>query len=118
MAVGGKTMRTGKIETANRLAQYHFNAEPNLRAIFVLEPLGSDDDDEPVKLLEVVDGSVAKDIFAIGFAPDASAGIPYRSVVVEVSPNELPQLQHRGFVDIRGRKWKIGEELVRGTVAA
>jgi len=83
-----------------------------------LEPLGSDDDDEPVKLLEVVDGSVAKDTFAVGFAPDPGAGIPYRSVVVEISPRELPELKDRGFLMIRGRKWKIGEEVVRDPVAA
>jgi hypothetical protein len=111
-------MPSGKRKIAHLLAQYHFNAEPNLRAIFVLEPLGSDDDDEPVKLLEVVDGSVAKDTFAVGFAPDPGAGIPYRSVVVEISPRELPELKDRGFLMIRGRKWKIGEEVVRDPVAA
>lgn len=111
-------MTNGKIETAHRLAQYHYDVEPNLLSVFVLEPLGSDDDDEPVKLLEVVDGSVAKDTFAVGFAPNPGAGIPYRSVVVEVSPRELPALKGRGFVKIRGREWKIGEELVRRPVAA
>ena len=69
-------------------------------------------------MLEVVDGSVAKDTFAVGFAPDPGAGIPYRSVVVEISPRELPELKDRGFLMIRGRKWKIGEEVVRDPVAA
>jgi len=106
------------MRVAHRLAQFHFKAEPNLQAVFVLEPNDNDVDDETVRLLEVVDGSVARDTFAIGFAPNPSAGIPYRSVVVEVSPHELPELRDRGFVKIRGREWKIGEELVRDAVAA
>jgi hypothetical protein len=111
-------MSKQKIATARRLADYHFDAEPNLRRVFLLEPLGSDEDDEPVKLLEVVESSVANGAFGIGFAPNAAAGIPYRSVVVEVSPHELPELKERGFVLIRGKQWRIGEELCRTAVAA
>jgi hypothetical protein len=111
-------MASEKRTTAYRLAQYHFKAEPNLRAVFVLEPLGGDDDDEPVKLLEVVDGSVAKDTFAVGFAPAPNAGIRYPSVIVEIAPQQLTDLKDRGFVKIRGREWKIGEEVFREKAAA
>jgi hypothetical protein len=37
---------------------------------------------------------------------------------VEIAPHELTDLKDRGFVKIRGRQWKIGEEVFREKAAA
>lgn len=110
-------MVSEKMRVAERLAEAHFSVEPELEHVFVLEPLGSDDDAEPVKLLEVVKGSLFPDIFPVGFAPNPAAGVPYTSLVVEVAPARWQMLREQGFVPFHGKRWKIGLELHRSVAA-
>ena len=44
-------MKKSKLETAKSLARAHFDIEPYLRRIHLLEPTNEEDPNEPIKLL-------------------------------------------------------------------
>lgn len=104
-------MKKSKSETAESLAAAHFGVEPNLKRIFLLEPVGEQDPDEPVKLLEVVEGTIERGIEPVAFAPDPGCGIDYPSMIVEVSPREFRDICD-GRLDIGARGWMLGKELL------
>lgn len=98
-----------KLETARKLAQAHFELEPSLKHIHLIFPFDSKDPDDPIKLLEVVEGTIERGVEPIGFTADPARGIEYPSIVVEVSPSEyrtLLQDGRLGYLD-----WTIGTEL-------
>ena len=107
-----------KRETALRLAKGHAAIEPYLKSVHLLEPLNGDDPEDAIWLLEVLDGTIELGISPIGFPPDATHGIAYPSVIVEVSPREFVDLiKPEGSIHFRGRDWKVGELLAGETVA-
>jgi hypothetical protein len=103
-------MKKSKLETAADLAQKHFAAEPYLRRIFLLEPLGEEDPDEPVKLLEVMEGALERGIQPMGFVADPAHGIEHPVVIVEISPHEYEALR-QGKLALDSEGWSIGKEL-------
>jgi len=103
-------MRKSKLETAKSLAAAHFGVEPNLKRVFLIEPLDERDPNDPIKLLEVVEGTIERGIEPIGFAADPAHGIEYPSIVVEISPTEHQTIQDRdGKIGFDG--WTLGREL-------
>lgn len=104
-------MRKSKLETAKSLAKAHFGVEPNLKRIYLLEPISEQDPDEPIKLLEVVEGTIERGIEPIAFTADPEHGIEYPSVIVEISPAEYDDLRNRQF-DFGSHAWTIGVELL------
>ena len=103
-------MRKTKRETAEMLAKAHFQVEPNLKHVFILEPLEEEDTDTPIALLEVVDGTIERGIEPIAFTADPTHGIDYPSVIVEVSPREYDQIRGNKL-DVRRRGWRVGDEI-------
>jgi hypothetical protein len=99
-----------KRETAETLAKAHFEVEPNLRRVFVLERGGGETPDEPIALLEVVEGTIERGIEPIAFTADLAHGIPYPSVIVEVSPKEYEDIRN-SRLDFGPHGWRLGEEL-------
>lgn len=99
-----------KLQTAKNLAKSHFAIEPNMKRIFLLEPLKPQDPEEPIKLLEVVEGTIERGIEPVGFTADPDRGIDYPSVIVEVSPSEYEEIaaERMSFGD---RSWSRGVEL-------
>jgi hypothetical protein len=77
-----------KAEVARALAKKHYEAEDGLQRIFRLT--GSAELElkpvEPIKLLEVNANTVPSGLLPAGFGPAPASGIPYPSVIVEVSP--------------------------------
>lgn len=106
----GGTMRISKRETAETLATGHFGVEPNLRRIFLLEPVSEDKPDEPIKLLEVVEGTIERGIEPIAFPADPGHGIDYPSLILEVSPREFRDICD-GKLNLGDRGWILGREL-------
>ncbi len=106
-------MRKTKSETARNLAKAHFANEPNLRHIYLLEPLNEDDPRDPIKLLEVVEGTFERGIEPIAFPADPARGIDYPVLIVEVSPSEYEairnDLDNMGGLVTHG--WSMGSEL-------
>jgi|ERR1035437_3076412 hypothetical protein len=104
-------MKKSKLETAKSLAEGHFRVEPNLKHIHLIEPLDEQDPKDPIRLLEVVEGTLAMGIEPIGFTADPAHGIDYPSVIIEISPEEYKTVFSAGF-RFGNRDWTIGEELL------
>jgi len=103
-------MEITKRETANKLAKAHFEVEPYLKKIFLLEPINEHEPDEPIKLLEIVDGTLELGLEPITFTPDPERGINYPSMIIEISPREYQSICE-GKLNLNERGWKIGCEL-------
>ncbi len=63
----------------------------------------------PVKLLEVNANTSESGIMPLRFAPAPASGIPFASIVIEVSPNEFQKIRSNELKLPDG--WSIGEEL-------
>lgn len=103
-------MSKTKKETAKILAKAHFQVEPNLKKVFILEPIDEADPHKPIALLEVVEGTIERGIEPIAFTADPNQGIEYPSVIVEVSPREYKKICSNSL-DIGCRGWTVGDEL-------
>lgn len=96
---------------AKELARAHFAIEPEIERIFRLLGSNEADPQEPLKLLEVNPNTVPEGIVPVEFGPDAEAGIPYSSDVVEITPTEFEQIQGGELQLPNG--WKLDEEYSR-----
>jgi hypothetical protein len=105
-------MKKSKLETARDLAKKHFGIEPYLKRVFLIEPVAEDDPDEPIKLLEVVEGAIERGIEPIGFVADPARGIEYPVVIVDISPHELEAIQAEKLA-LDNEGWTIGRELLK-----
>ncbi len=85
-------MKKSKFETAKWLAKAHFGVEPNLMRVLLIEPLDNEDPNDPIKLLEVVEGTIERGIEPIAFTADPARGIEYPSIIVEISPTEYESI--------------------------
>jgi len=110
MSVKNEAKRKSKMETAVGLARSHFGVEPYLKHVFLIEPVKEGDPNEPIKLLEVVDGAIERGIEPVGFVADPAHGIEYPVVIVDVSPNEYQAIRE-GKLVLDHEGWRIGEEL-------
>ena len=103
-------MKKSKSETARNLAKAHFANEPNLRHIYLLEPLNENDPRDPIKLLEVVEGTIERGIEPIAFPADPARGVEYPVLIVEVSPREYENIQ-QSLGGLATHGWSMGSEL-------
>ena len=102
--------RKTKEETAEALARIHYANEPNLKHVHLLEPMNEDDPRDPIKLLEVVEGTLERWIEPIAFPADAARGIEYPVLIVEVSPKEYLAIKNDPE-GLRKHGWSMGREL-------
>jgi hypothetical protein len=104
-------MRKTKLATAKILAKAHSRIDPSLKQVFLLEPVNEQDPRDPIKLLEVVKGTIERGVEPIGFAADPARGIDYPFWIVELSPKE-----YRGIRDktlrYEDHVWTVGKELL------
>ena len=75
-----------------------------------MEPTNEEDPNEPIKLLEVVEGTIERGIEPISFVADPARGIEYPSLIVEVSPTEYEAIRS-GRLDFGNYAWTLGTEL-------
>jgi hypothetical protein len=106
-------MNKSKLETAKSLAKGHFRVEPNLKHVHLIEPMDDQDPKDPIRLLEVVEGTIERGIEPVGFTADPARGIDYPSIIVEISPAEYKSVRN-GKVRFADREWTIGRELLAG----
>jgi hypothetical protein len=97
-----------KDEIARVLAEAHHDMEPVISRIVRLVADQEGDEREPVKLLEVNPATSPSGILPIAFAADPP-GVPYASVVVEVTEREFEQIRE-GRLDLPAG-WRMGETL-------
>lgn len=96
-----------KDEVARRLAELHFQSDPEITRIFRIKSPDESQPEEPVKLLEVNPHSVPAGVVPVVFGP--SGVIPYASVIVEITPDEWRQLQTHALSLPVG--WEIDQEI-------
>jgi hypothetical protein len=105
-----------KDETAQRLADAHFRLDQGVsRIIRIVEPDESNNA-KPVKLLEVNSMTPEAGILPVAMTADPDRGVPFTSVVVEVTPAEFDRLT-RGELRLP-HGWQLGNELFPGTRSA
>ena len=110
---GGQAV-SEKDEVAKRLALKHYDIEPGISRIFKLrdEPERENLASTPIKLLEVNVDTPPSGIMPLYFGPIPGSGIPYSSVIVEVTPDEFERIVAQELTLPNG--WTIAEELPRG----
>jgi hypothetical protein len=89
-------MTPSKEEVARKLAEIHFNVEEGMRKIFryTADPKVESLPTEPIKLLQVNENTFASGtVLPISFGPIKDKGIPYPSVIIEVTPEEFRRIQ-------------------------
>src|SRR6266511_997438 len=101
-------MMETKEQVAERLARSHCQVEPDIERI--VRVVGSNEDlgSEPVKLLEVNPNTVAAGIQPIYFGADVRHGIPFPSVIIEVTPDEFDQVRAEELLLPHG--WRLDNE--------
>jgi hypothetical protein len=107
-----------KTRVAKDLAEKHFQSEGGLTRIFRVT--GTADAEvkpaEPIKLLEVNDSTFPSGVRPLQFGAVPAQGIPFPSVIIEVTPDEFARIESRELKLPRG--WTLGEELPRPADAA
>lgn len=79
-------MKVEKREAARRLISWHFEAEPELREVYLVN--FTDNPSTPIKLLEVNAATVSTgSVEAFGFAPTDE--IPFSTLIAEITPDEF-----------------------------
>ncbi len=64
---------------------------------------------EPIKLLEVNQNTVESGVMPLHFGPAPASGIPYPSIIIEVTPNEFEKIRTHELTLPNG--WEIREEI-------
>ena len=102
---------TEKDAEATSLAQKHYQIETGMTGIFRLSGSAEAEakPNEPIKLLEVNQKTIASGIMPIQFGPSPASGIHFSSVILEITPDEYQQLERNELVLPNG--WRIGERI-------
>jgi hypothetical protein len=104
---------TSKDAEARYLAQKHYQIERSVTHILRITSQADAETrpDEPIKLLEVNEETVASGVVPIAFAPDPASGIHYPSVIVEVTPDEFQKIKSEELKLPVG--WILGDPIPR-----
>jgi hypothetical protein len=112
-----KTSLTSKDEAVRELARLHYQVEDGLTHIVRLT--GTVDKEvnpaEPIKLLEVNAATVPSGVLPPHFGPAPASGIPFASVIVEVTLDEFEQIKADRLRLPAG--WSLGEEIPKPTAS-
>jgi hypothetical protein len=103
-----------KKRITQELADTHYQIEPGITHIFSLceKPEREAMPGTPIKLLEVNENTPASGVMPLHFGPAPERGIPFPSVIIEVTPAEFERIKQKKLKLPKG--WTIGEELPRG----
>jgi|SRR3954470_17377542 len=102
-----------KDEAAKVLARKHYQIEDGITHIFRLTDKVEVEvrPAEPIKLLEVNAATVPSGVMPLHFGPAPASGVPFPSVIVEVTPAEFEKIRRQELKLPQG--WVIGEEIPR-----
>jgi hypothetical protein len=100
-----------KLAAARELAKKHYEVEDGLIRIFRLTGKSEVEASrsEPIKLLEVNENTVSSGVMPLHFGAVPDIGIPFPSIIVEVTPEEFMKIKTRELK--LPKDWEIGEEL-------
>lgn len=104
-----------RADAARKLATAHYEVEPGLTR--VIRFTGSAEVEvrsaEPIKLLEINEATIPSGVMPLHFGPAPASGVPFPSVIVEVTPGEFEQIQRHELKLPPG--WEKAEELPKPT---
>jgi hypothetical protein len=107
----GSEMQPTKDEAAKTLAATHYAMGSGISHIFRV--VGQADVEvvpsEPIKLLEVNAATIPTGVMPLRFGPAPASGVPYPSVIIEVTPAEYQKIRAQELKLPNG--WQIGGEL-------
>ena len=105
-------MNADKLRTALSVAEAHSKIDSDVKQVYLLESSDEDENDrnEPIKLLEVVEGTLEVGVEPIGFAADPERGRGYRLLIVEVSPREFDSIGDT--VTFEDKVWHVKQSLL------
>lgn len=88
-------MMPTKEEIARKLADVHYTVNHGITHIiqFKITVEAKVSPSEPIKLLEVNENTIASGVMPIQFDALPTSGIPYPSVIIEVTPDEYQRIQ-------------------------
>jgi hypothetical protein len=100
-------------EAAKELANLHYEVEAGLTQVFLLNDNAEAQAIPPdtIRLLEVNENTVESGIMPLYFGPAPASGIPFSSIIIEVTPTEFKKIQSNELKLPNG--WEIGEALPR-----
>jgi hypothetical protein len=86
-----------KARVAKELANKHYRVEPGLTQIirFSGSPQLEAAPFEPIKLLEVNAYTIPSGIYPLGFDAAPASGVPFPSVIIEVTPEEMAKIERK-----------------------
>ncbi len=92
-----QAVMTEKAKAAKELARKHYQVGTGLTRIFRLTGSTAVEviPTEPIKLLEVNENTVPSGVMPLGFDAVSGSGIPFPSVIIEVTPSEFERIQTR-----------------------
>jgi hypothetical protein len=108
---------TEKDEAARQLAEAHYAYEPGLTTVIrIVSPSAEMETrtDEPIKLLEVNENSIATGIVPLHFGPDPARGIQYPSTIIEITPSEFRDLETNQICLPNG--WRLDAAIPRPVI--
>jgi hypothetical protein len=105
-----------KDEVTAGLIAWHFQIEPELRAIYRIMSAKEDAAGEPIKLLEV-NGATVETGRVVPFAFGPAGDITYPSVVAEVTPAEMDAIRQRRIALPVGWSLENAREFLRPRTA-
>jgi hypothetical protein len=100
-----------KDETARKIAEIHYQIEDGMVQIFRITAGAEAEEqpNEPVKLLEVNEGTIAGGVMPLRFGPIPARGIHFPSVIVEITPEEFEKIRTNELQLPPG--WAVGDLL-------
>jgi RNA polymerase subunit RPABC4/transcription elongation factor Spt4 len=86
---------TDREEVARALANKHYEIESGLSQIFWVSAPKEDESGKsaPIKLLEINQNTVSSGVMPLHFGASPARGIPYPSIIIEVTPSEFTKIQ-------------------------
>jgi len=101
---------------ARELANKHYEIEMGLSRIYLVTapPETEFNAAEPIKLLEVNQNTVESGVMPLRFGPAPASGIPYPSIIIEVTPSEFEKIQSHELRLPNG--WEIREEIPKPSI--
>lgn len=105
-----------KDEFAQKLPNLHYNVETGMMGIYRLQSAegGETNPNEPIKLLEVNEDTIAAGVMPLHFGAFPSRGLDYPTVIIEITPEEFEQVKANQLKLPNG--WQLGPEIPKPTL--
>jgi len=100
-----------RLRTARETAQKHLASDLSVLPIYLLRAEDEESAKEPIKLLEVVQGTTKSGIEPVFFSARPNTGMEFPLMIDDVTPGEFRSLSKTGDVRFDQNLWTIGKEL-------